>query len=529
MATEAETDGMSDIVESPRIEAAPLPLPLNGQASNSPRRRRQSTKNTANSPPLPGTPQAHISPSSPRAHGMTYSHSLYIHTTVRASPLSKESPEQNYRGLLNLAMILLFVSNMRLVVENYFKYGLLIRLPSVEQQELMQEMPFLVLAILIQAGHVLIAYSLELAALYISSPKLKTAKRVVTKPNALLDLIIAILQHVNTLGGVTVACFIVWYKIFHPLAAFTVVVAATVTSLKLFSYTMVNRDLRISTVDKKYEDKDSRVAEPLDGLKQESALQEVPYPSNLVLEDILLFWVLPTLVYQTSYPRTTFRWDFCVKRLGEVIFCLVALYSIASQYAAPTLANSLLYLEKGDSVKLAERVMKLSVISVMMWLTMFFGFFHAWMNLLAEITRFGDRRFYLPWWNSSDIAQYWRLWNAPVYNWSKRHVYLPLVVNHKFSSAAATAIVFVVSAVLHEVIIGVPLHNINFWAFNGMMMQLPLIYLSRYLDHLRGKYFPSNKNLFDNLGNVLFWVSFTIVGQPTITLMYYAQYVSNRH
>ena len=40
--------------------------------------------------------------------------------------------------------------------------------------------------------------------------------------------------------------------------------------------------------------------------------------------------------------------------------------------------------------------------------------------------RFGDREFYLDWWNARSIDEYWRLWNCPVHNWFKRHVYRPL-------------------------------------------------------------------------------------------------------
>ena len=51
-----------------------------------------------------------------------------IHTKNRASLLSAEAGEQNFRGLLNLAAIILVVMNARLVVENLLKYGVLIEL-----------------------------------------------------------------------------------------------------------------------------------------------------------------------------------------------------------------------------------------------------------------------------------------------------------------------------------------------------------------------------------------------------------------
>lgn len=38
------------------------------------------------------------------------------------------------------------------------------------------------------------------------------------------------------------------------------------------------------------------------------------------------------------------------------------------------------------------------------------------LNVLAEVTRFADRGFYGPWWNSVSFDQYARDWNRPVHN-----------------------------------------------------------------------------------------------------------------
>lgn len=66
---------------------------------------------------------------------------------------------------------------------------------------------------------------------------------------------------------------------------------------------------------------------------------------------------------------------------------------------------------------LAERVLKLSIPSIYVWLLMFYGLFHSYLNMVAELLYFADRQFYKPWWNASTIGEYWRLWNLPVYQW----------------------------------------------------------------------------------------------------------------
>jgi diacylglycerol O-acyltransferase 1 len=59
-------------------------------------------------------------------------HARKVHQKSFHSPLSAEAPVQDYRGFHNLVMLLLFVNNLRLVVENYLKYGLLISLPEYD-------------------------------------------------------------------------------------------------------------------------------------------------------------------------------------------------------------------------------------------------------------------------------------------------------------------------------------------------------------------------------------------------------------
>ena len=64
-----------------------------------------------------------------------------------------------------------------------------------------------------------------------------------------------------------------------------------------------------------------------------------------------------------------------------------------------------------------QRVLVLAVPSLYAWITGFYIFFHLYLNIIAEILRFGDREFYRDWWNSTTIDQYWRLWNIPVHKW----------------------------------------------------------------------------------------------------------------
>ena len=60
-----------------------------------------------------------------------------------------------------------------------------------------------------------------------------------------------------------------------------------------------------------------------------------------------------------------------------------------------------------------------------MWLLGFYCFFHLWLNIVAELLHFADRKFYGDWWNATSLAQFWRNWNLPVHHWIAVHVFKP--------------------------------------------------------------------------------------------------------
>ena len=45
--------------------------------------------------------------------------------TERPSLLSTDSDHQNYRGFINLAFMILIANHIRLILENFIKYGVL--------------------------------------------------------------------------------------------------------------------------------------------------------------------------------------------------------------------------------------------------------------------------------------------------------------------------------------------------------------------------------------------------------------------
>ncbi len=160
---------------------------------------------------------------------------------------------------------------------------------------------------------------------------------------------------------------------------------------------------------------------------------------------------------------------------------------------------------------MVERILKLAIPNMGIWLVGFYLTFHVALNLIAEVTRFADRLFYLDWWNASNLERFWSTWNIPVHRWVKHTVYIPLL-SQGYSKGAVATFSFLISAVLHEVLISVPFRDVKLWAFLGMFAQVPLLVLTR-------KLFPKRSDL----GNAIVWGSL-LLGQPLIVLAYFFQY-----
>lgn len=362
--------------------------------------------------------------------------------------------------------------------------------------------------------------------------------------------LIAFAHAVNASFCLIIASAVVYYQIHHPGNSsgrqYTYIthgcnsgigtlceLHAVIVWLKCCSYALTCRDLRHAYL--------SSTKTPIPKI-----YASCPYPRNITLGNLCYFWWAPTLVYQPAYPRTErIRWSFVALRILELAGLSIAIWIASAQYATPLLQNSLPIISQLDVPQILERLMKLSSISLFCWLAGFYALFQSALNALAEIMRFADRDFYRDWWNSKNIRTYWTSWNRPVYHFMKRHIFIPLVARG-CPPLIAQVLVFVFSGILHEMLVGIPTHNIlgtcdpcfppissdsintpvihltnrphfsikTGVAFAGMMFQLPLIFLTDLLSRFPGMTGPV-------IGNCTFWISFVLVGQPLAALLYF--------
>ncbi|KAK5135532.1 hypothetical protein LTR08_005167 [Meristemomyces frigidus] len=446
-----------------------------------------------------------------------YKHTFAVHSERRTSCLSSDSLKSpSYAGFRNLMGLVLVVSNLRLMMENFKKYGVLVTLSGSSIPR--GDWTWFGILYLLTPCFLFIAYAIEaLAAQYAKS---KIAERKRSEGDGDKDghketvgqgkrhlfstwRVIALCHGFNASLMLAIATVVVYFYIHNPgLAAFAQL-HAVIVWLKVCSYAFTNRDLRHA-----YVNADSA----------ESALPSLykscPYPNNITLKNLSYFWWAPTLIYQPVYPRTDrIRWDFVARRAIEFIILSVVIFVACAQYAVPLLQNSLNDFSQLHLVNLLERILKLSTISLVCWLAGFFAIFQSFLNLLAEVMYFGDREFYSDWWNCCDLRSYWTSWNKPVTHFMKRHIYAPMV-GRGVPPPLAQLITFIFSGLLHELLVGVPTHNILGVAFFGMLGQIPLVWLTDPLSKIKS-------HNGRTAGNLIFWLTFCFFGQPVAAVMYF--------
>lgn len=408
-----------------------------------------------------------------------YKHVYPIHSTSRISCLTQgvEKPPSAF-GFRNLMVLVLsmftnrqvnertedvhtdtiattVVSNLRLILENFRKYGVLVCLTCSDYRK--QDVYYGLILYLSVPIHLFIALLIELVAAKNATSALKhhqKSKGDGAPVNQLLHRFrwtwyyIAWAHGINATLNLIITSTVVYYRIHSPGIGMLCELHAVIVWLKTCSYAFTNRDLRHAML----------TSAPQSSIPE--LYRSCPYPQNISLQNLTYFWWAPTLVYQPVYPRTPkIRWVFVAKRATEAFGLVLVIWFASAQYAAPLLKNALQTVWTLDIVSIFERVMKLSTISLFCWLAGFYALFQSALNALAEVMRFGDRDFYQDWWNVTSIRTYWTTWNKPVYQFMKRHIYSPLV-GRGVPPAVAQLLVFTFSGVLHELLVGIPTHNI---------------------------------------------------------------------
>jgi hypothetical protein len=399
-----------------------------------------------------------------------------MHIANASSPLSTETRpgEYNFRGFFNLGVIILVLTHCDLIVNNIKKYGFKFNFASFV---LPPEAVITAGDISFETSAILFHFSKAIATWFLSILLNYTLEKIASKvPNLSERFMLGCNFLVGTFN-IVLPCYWVWTSKAHPGANLLYMFQSVIIWMKLISYAHANKDLRIASRRTKKLDRENsngglrsgyssgdelalatdNNAKPFSGEQYANALSEVKniespfllYPQNLTLLNLGYFLIVPTLCYQLNYPRAEkIKWDKLLLIIFRLLLVAFAMLFAIEQYIKPTLETAVIPMQNGDILGILERLLKLSIPNTYVWLLVFYFYFHLWLNLLAEITRFGDRLFYKDWWNAKTIDRYWlarlssssfpcycdsvgflfpshfsrRTWNLPVHHWVTRHL-----------------------------------------------------------------------------------------------------------
>lgn len=200
----------------------------------------------------------------------------------------------------------------------------------------------------------------------------------------------------------------------RPLTAVLPMMGAVLMALKGHSFVLTNYSL----------EKQSTEEIP-------NSLGHYLYFMFFLIDRVLTPSVAPTLLYELAYPRTkTIRLSYVVQLTVPMLVCFALMYVIMMQFVNPILSDT--------TSNLLYRIFRCSLSAFLMWLLLFFSVFHCALNLLAELTMFGDRLLYEDWWNATTMLEFWKKWNGPIHYWCLRHVYVETQVYGNWSKPLAS-------------------------------------------------------------------------------------------
>ncbi|UZJ54057.1 hypothetical protein CBS101457_003377 [Exobasidium rhododendri] len=245
----------------------------------------------------------------------------------------------------------------------------------------------------------------------------------------------------------------------------------------------------------------SNITTTAEGVEREVYTKTVTWPSNITFANFWDYLLIPTLVYELSYPRTkAIRPLYLLEKALATFGTFFVIYVITEHWIMPH--------QPDPSTPLLRTFLELAVPMMINYLLIFFIMFECICQWFAELTCFADRLFYEDWWNATSMDVFSRRWNRPVHSFLLRHVYASSITVG-VSRSGAIFVTFLLSSLLHELVMAIVSGKIRGYLFAMQMAQLPLIALGQI---------PFVKRN-ETVGNVIFWTGL-LIGFPMLNIAY---------
>lgn len=289
---------------------------------------------------------------------------------------------------------------------------------------------------------------------------------------------------------------------------------ATRMSLKSHSY-LRNKLMYGSDIWQKYRAFETG---PKSNDSNESHIYIPPIKFNRLAKEIqsyLYFHFAPTLLYRDKYiraPKTNYK--KVAFHFFNVFLCIYYGFILYKAFIVEQFQNT--GKNPGTVMEFLLSIFSSVLPGMTVMFMMFFGLLHSWFCAFAELLRFPDRLFYEDWWTSLEFGTYYRKWNIVVHEWLYYYVYVDFrrFTNGKLSRTAAQLSTFLLSAVVHEVILA--------GALGFFYPILFIIFTGPGILFIRG-----TRNIKNQSMNILFWF-LMFLGTGIIFVLYAREYYARK-
>ena len=163
----------------------------------------------------------------------------------------------------------------------------------------------------------------------------------------------------------------------------------------------------------------------------------------------LYYHFAPVIIYRDFYPQSTtpINWKrvltLSIHFVGTIyLSCVIVRHLVIPQFSRIG-KEAFSMSDIGYSILIGYWT------GIILQFCLGYGFFHCWMNIWAELLRFGDRRFYYDWWTVSNSADFFRKWNLVIGDFIFECGYLPLMAMTK-NRYISGLVVYIISAIIHD-------------------------------------------------------------------------------
>ncbi|CAB3400531.1 unnamed protein product [Caenorhabditis bovis] len=204
------------------------------------------------------------------------------------------------------------------------------------------------------------------------------------------------------------------------------------------------------------------------------------------IQQFVYYQFCPSFIYRDEYPRTDTR---DLKKAGfyfaECLAIIEFVNLVFTQWVFPWL-----HVQEYHTLSLPTIALSLFtgiIPGILCLVCLFYGLLHCWLNCFSELLQFGDRQFYMNWWNSSNMAEYYRNWNLVVHDWLYAYVFrdLSAMIPGRKGLRIGQLAVFFLSAVFHEYWFGVafrcfyPVMFLLYFVFGGIFFAVSRLITNR--------------------------------------------------